>query len=191
VAVVLRRTRAQLELTLREMQHRGKNTFAVVDGIIRRSLHEHPGLAETVSARVQTVSSTNDLIAKSDNLTVELDTLIRAKLAAFDCTDIDGPNVKLTPDTARTFSLLIHELCTNAVKYGGLSAKAGTVSVHWQIDHGMLHLVWEERGGPAIQPPETTGFGSKLLKSLAAHMGGHYSTEFGSSGLIVKLSVRI
>lgn len=192
VAIALRQTRARLELAVREMQHRGKNTFVVVDSIIRQSLNDAPEIANTISGRVRTVSSTNDLIAKSEDLTVGLEVLIEDKLKAFNCANIDGPSIKLSPNMARTMSLMIHELCTNAVKYGALSTEAGTVRVRWWLDGPMLHLTWEESGGPRIdRPPAAAGFGSSLLERLTSRLGGDFNTDFGPSGVKVRLSVRL
>jgi two-component sensor histidine kinase len=192
VAVSFRKTRQRLELTLREMEHRGKNTFGVVHGIIQQSLPDDPALARTISDRVKTVSSVNDLIARSEDMQVELRALIGDKLAAFDRTDIAGPAVRLSPQVARNLSLLIHELCTNAVKYGALSSDTGLLRVRWFTDKRTLQMIWEESGGPKIEaPPRKNGFGSTLLRRLTAHMGGSYGAQYDPGGLKVKLTVRL
>jgi len=109
----LRRVRERLEVAMNELQHRGKNTFAVVQSIVHHSLAGHPELAKTIAERIKSVSSTNDLIAqKPSTMTVGLRELLDAKFNSFSC-EINGcPRILLRAESARALSLIVHELRT-------------------------------------------------------------------------------
>lgn len=156
---------------------------------LRKTLRDDPETAEKLRGRIRSVSIVNDLIAKSEELVVDLELLIREKLAAFDRVEILGPPLQLRANTARSLSLVLHELCTNAVKYGGLSTREGTVRVRWQAEQCVLNLIWQESGGPHVRPPTRKGFGSELLDGLFARMGGRYEAEYLPTGLMMRLIV--
>jgi two-component sensor histidine kinase len=100
-----------------------------------------------------------------------------------------GPPVRLSPKTALSLSMALHELSTNAVKYGALSNGAGRVRIDWSVDPGeggeRLRLTWREEGGPPVAPPSRRGFGSRLIeRGLAAELGGQVSMRFDPSGVV-------
>jgi two-component sensor histidine kinase len=99
------------------------------------------------------------------------------------CT-IDGPELRLAPKMAVTFALGLHELCTNAFKYGSLSVPEGQVDVRWQVETARLKLTWQERGGPAVKAPSARGFGTRMIeRGLAAELGGEVRIEFHPAGV--------
>ena len=106
---------------------------------------------------------------------------------AYDPFKIAGPAYKVTAKAASAFSLILHELCTNAVKYGALSNPNGTVEIAWKIESDQsLHLRWEEIGGPAASPPTRTGFGSRLIGALVqGDLKGDIETAYSETGIQV------
>ncbi len=123
-------------LMLRELDHRGKNTFSVVEAIVIQTLHDDKAKADVITGRIRAVSSTNDIISHAANLQPDLRTLIRAKFEPFGQfrANLDGDEVKLPPDVARNLSLVFHELVTNAIKHGALSRPEGRIEVDWRND---------------------------------------------------------
>jgi len=107
---------------------------------------------------------------------------------------IEGPFVALTTAQALTFTMALHELCTNAAKYGALSRQSGNVTIIWQTTDGdaenRLRLVWTETGGPPVTPPSRKGFGSRLIeRALAMELGGEVRIHYEPSGVICKIDV--
>jgi two-component sensor histidine kinase len=100
--------------------------------------------------------------------------------------EIDGPNVRVPPRAALALALAIHELCTNASKYGALSQEKGRVKLLWSVQKGRrLHIRWSEHGGPPVEPPTRRGFGSRLIeRGLASDLGGEISIDFLSKGVV-------
>jgi two-component sensor histidine kinase len=101
--------------------------------------------------------------------------------------ELSGPDLRIRPQTAVNLTLGLHELATNATKHGALSNKVGSVKVTWSVSKGelpMFRLVWQERGGPEVAPPERSGFGSRLIqKGLSGELGGPVTLDFAPGGL--------
>jgi two-component sensor histidine kinase len=107
---------------------------------------------------------------------------------------IDGPNVMLKPEAAQNIGLALHELSTNAAKYGALSNEGGKVHLDWTVvrdnDEPVLRMVWRETGGPEVSPPAREGFGHKVLKRIAAHaLEGKVTLDFAPDGLVWRLEI--
>jgi two-component system, chemotaxis family, CheB/CheR fusion protein len=128
---------------------------------------------ETIVARLQAVGKSHDLLLKSDWNGAELGALAREQLAAhlkeaLPRVHLQGPPAQLPPQTATAFGLLLHELATNAAKYGALSTPKGAVTLRWELlDSGagrFVKIVWNEKGGPRVQAPSASGFGSYLIQ---------------------------
>jgi PAS domain S-box-containing protein len=161
-------------LLLREVSHRAKNMLAVTQAIIRQTAHDlDPGsFAERVSERLAGLAVSHDLLVASDWHSVAIHDLVHAQLAH--CHDligtrirIGGPQVRLRPSATQTLGMAIHELATNASKYGALSGGEGNVALTWQIDGRLsdqrLVMEWEESGGPPVAEPGHRGFGHAVL----------------------------
>ena len=102
---------------------------------------------------------------------------------------MEGPDFKVAPQTAVTLALAIHELATNASKYGALSTDAGRIDLHWSEQEGHFDLTWRETGGPVVRPPETEGFGTRLIKrGLAAELHGTVDLDFQPEGLVCRIA---
>lgn len=109
---------------------------------------------------------------------------------------VEGPAIRLAPKTAVTFAMAMHELCTNALKYGALSAPDGRIEVRWTIDEDAqgkrLRLKWEEKQGPPVQPPARRGFGSRMIeRALASELGGEIKLEFRPEGLVCSIDAPV
>ena len=156
------------ELLLRELAHRTKNMAAVASAIARQTM-EHSGADAFLDVFLPRLNNLVDNVGlvspegQSDLRSIVDNTLDRFDSAGEGTTFIDGPSVNLGRIAAQTFGLMIHELMTNAVKYGAMSRPGGIVSVNWTTDEKALHFVWSETGGPTVTPPTTSGFGSRVL----------------------------
>ncbi|MEM1306696.1 MAG: PAS domain S-box protein [Pseudomonadota bacterium] len=196
-------------LLVGELNHRVKNTLAVVQGMIKRTLANTPDpgqFASVIEGRLQSISSAHDLLSQSDWRDLDLRRLFEravtdvfpAHAAQFDC-DLDS--ISLSPNQATTLALVFHELTTNAIKHGALSVSTGRVvliakrkrdaAATTAID--TLDLTWREVGGPPIHvPPSRSGFGSFLLKRGIAHsLSGTASYTFEPDGLVVHATLPV
>ncbi len=172
-------------LMLRELDHRSKNTFQVVELIVVQTLHDDKAKAQVITGRIRAVSSTNDIISHAANLQPDLRTLIRAKFEPFGQfrANLDGADVKLAPDVARNLSLVFHELVTNAIKHGALSRAEGRIDIGWRNDASGLTVTWTEREGPPASPPAQRGFGTRLVIGCVKSLGGRVDADFPPEGL--------
>lgn len=176
-----KRAEARDKMLVREVEHRGKNLLSLVQSVVRRSLSGDPALAqarEAISSRLSSLAHTHQKLTEADWTGLELRDLVQAELEPFgNQIAIRGPAVTLDPRLSQNFALALHELTTNASKYGALSNPSGHVAVHWKIDRGpagrVLRLGWQERGGPPVSAPSQDGFGTTLLKSVLG--GAHFS----------------
>lgn len=181
----------QKNLMVRELDHRGKNTFSVVESIVLQTLAHDPDTAKVITDRIRAVSSTNDIISQAADLQPDLHTLIRAKFKPFGefRASLKGDDVRLPADAARNLSLVFHELVTNAIKHGALSRPEGRVEISWSFDDTHLTIDWVERGGPPTSPPEQRGFGSRLVTGCMKSLGGKVDAAFPDEGLECRLQI--
>ena len=182
----------QERLLMAELDHRVKNTLANIQALVThasRSARSLSDFTDGLGRRLQSMSRAHSLLTQSrwDGVSVadlvgqEIEPYMRqqANVAA------QGPDVVLAPKAALSLSLALHELATNAAKYGALSVVSGRVMVAWrQEEDGAVHLTWTERGGPPVVPPQRRGFGSTLIeRALALETGGRSSLTFASEGV--------
>ncbi|QNA86675.1 PAS domain-containing protein [Sphingomonas sp. So64.6b] len=202
-----RRSEELQELLLKEMDHRVKNLFAIVGGVVTlsaRSAKTPKEMVSTIQGRLGALASAHVLIRTTkpgagDKRESTLDALVRAILAPHvdpGATDgdaramIEGPEVAVGGDAATSLALILHELATNAVKYGAYSTPGGRVRISWTLNKGKLELAWQERGGPPVNgAPEREGFGSLLARrSINGQLGGQLEFDWDAEGLTVRLS---
>jgi two-component system CheB/CheR fusion protein len=173
---VLRASEAHLRLLLSELSHRVKNTLAIVQAMARLSFAAGTPRDEALEAfsdRLNALSAAHDILAKTDWRGSGLRELAEKQLAPLPVEGhriaLAGPNVCLPPDIAMPISLVLHELAANALKYGALSAKTGTLRLEWgfKVDGAEpeFQVRWSEAGGPKVHPPSKTGFGSFLIQN--------------------------
>lgn len=163
------------QLLVREAGHRVKNTLSLVQAVARSSLRnvDPQGLAD-FEGRLMALARSHEALDEAawsggdlrDVISLALNHLSRRPF------DVSGPSVALSSRVAQNVALIIHELTTNAFKYGALSVPDGRVDVHWTVSDGELALVWIERDGPPVTPPTSFGFGSKLVKRGLTGAGG-------------------
>ena len=184
-----------------ELNHRVKNTLANVLSIItltRRKATDLDSFAESLSGRVRALSATHDILTAQQWSSATLDSIVRAELAPYLGRDeaqaeISGPEILLAPNTALSLGLAIHELATNAAKYGALSDGQGKVAINWAIDDDQtIRLDWQESGGPTVAQPDRMGFGTNLLRKTVSHeLGRDVILDFAPAGLRATLFVPV
>lgn len=202
-----RKAEKEREILTHELSHRIKNTLAVVQSLVRQTGKKNQTVEayqETLLGRLQALSRAHDQLLQSNWQSAELGVLIGATLSPFGVvgqTNVvtEGPLVKLTPKQSLGLSLVLHELATNASKYGALSVKGGHLSVNWSVENKStgpeLLVHWRETGGPPCsreQELSAKGFGMKLIKRATAYeLDGRAELEFGPDGLSVVITVPI
>jgi PAS domain S-box-containing protein len=177
-------------LLAREVDHRAKNALALVQSIVRLSRAQTTeAYVQAVEGRIGALSRAHTLLAQSRWQGVDLAGLLEEELAAYRHDEaakivIAGPHVTLDPRIAQTLALALHELATNAVKYGALSGDGGRVSATWEKTDEELELTWVETGGPPAQTPATAGFGLRLVAASIQHqLGGRSTFDWRPEGL--------
>jgi two-component sensor histidine kinase len=188
----------------REFAHRMRNTLTLVQAIGRRTFTPTRPLEEArrdFEARLGALSDAHAALLEASGEAADLKGVLARILKPFGYAPgesrfhVEGPTVLLRPQAATAVALALHELATNAVKYGALSAPAGRVVVEWRLDGGSddeLHLSWRESGGPAVVPPPNRGFGSQLIeRNLAEALGGSARLEFAPEGLRAEIAARL
>ncbi len=161
-------------ILLRELQHRSSNLLTVIQAIAHSSLAGDRSLPEArtaFEARLHALARANRQLTTSSRMGADLGEIVRMELAPFaGQAKVEGPDVTLGPQHAQNFSLAVHELATNAAKYGALSLKTGRVEVSWNVVNNggsrTLLFRWTERHGPPVSPPSRQGFGTSLLKTV-------------------------
>jgi PAS domain S-box-containing protein len=179
-------------LLINELNHRVKNTLAIVQAIARQSFRPSGparGSVEAFEGRLSALAAAHDVLTRQSWETAPIGSIIAGAVAPHHADDgrldAQGPTVDLQPKTAVALGLAMHELATNAVKYGALSTPAGQVEVRWAIADGRLRLTWREAGGPVVVQPLKRGFGARLLEQgLANELGGEVRLEFRAEGVL-------
>ncbi|WP_372915663.1 HWE histidine kinase domain-containing protein [Sandarakinorhabdus sp.] len=180
-------------LLMAELDHRVKNTLANIQALVTQSSRSAESLTlfvEGLDRRIHSMAKAHSLLTQSRWEGVSVDGLLREELDAYGpvpgVVSLEGADAVLTPKSALALSLALHELATNAAKFGSLTAVAGRVAVRWQIrDDGGLGLSWTETNGPRVEPPTRRGFGSSLIeRALALETGGRATIHYKPSGVV-------
>ena len=178
------------KLAVDELAHRLKNKLATIQAIVSLRLREHPQVRDEIASSLDVLSATDDMITKMQGQGASISDILSTELAPYDVSRIsmEGPDCLLSPKLALTMSLLVHELATNAAKYGALSVSAGKLSINWSLSDLQLILDWRETGGPLVNPPSHGGFGTRLFLRALEPFSGKVQATFAPSGLACKLS---
>jgi len=180
-------------LLMLELDHRVKNTIANIQALVLRTSRSAESLTEFVQGldgRIRSMAKSHSLLSQSRWEGVSIDRLLREELDAYSHghmkLELSGVNVTLTPKSALSLSLAIHELATNAAKFGAFSRPLGRVIVRWMLTaDGGLDLSWREVGGPSVMPPTHVGFGTTLIeRALAMETGGRATLHYHSTGVV-------
>lgn len=186
-------------ILLSETAHRAKNQIAIASALVRlsaRSATSVDQLRDDIVARLAALGQSIDMMAKSPSGAVALKDLIAGQLEPFGADrgrlELTGPNLSVSPTTAQSLGLVIHEMATNAAKYGAWSAPEGRVRISWgRLEDGGLTLDWCEEGGPSPKPPERTGFGSSLIEMMVERsLGGKVTRDYAASGLVATFRLK-
>jgi two-component sensor histidine kinase len=191
----LTEARDRADLLARELNHRVKNIFAVILAVVRMSGKDTPEAKpaiDRITERIHALVTAHDVTQGSPgHPTLELGSLVDAVIAPYCSQDercaVAGEPTRLPANAAMPLGLVLHELATNAVKYGAWSRPGGTVTVRWAHSGGPVVIEWIEHGDTLPLPtPEREGFGSLLMQSTARQLGGTISRTFGADGVIVR-----
>lgn len=185
-----------IQLLMGEIRHRAKNTLNLVQAIARQTATGEPETFITrFNARIQALASNQDLMVRSEWQGVCVEDLARAHLAFL--TDQigsrivthDGAGVRLTAAAAQVIGLALHELATNAVKYGALSTSGGHVDLGWEVDRDRFTMSWIEKEGPLVKKPERQSFGTTVITSLPKlTIDAEAQLDFAPSGVVWRLT---
>jgi PAS domain S-box-containing protein len=185
----------QVHLLMREINHRAKNMLSLVQAIARQTAaRETEDFIERFTERIQALAANQDLLVRNEWQGVDVEDLVRAQLAHFadllgSRIIVHGPPVRLTAATAQAIGLTIHELATNAGKYGALSVDAGRVDVRWRIDGDTFAMTWTESDGPPVSPPQRWGFGNTVVTSMVKQtVNGEVQLDYAPSGVVWNLA---
>jgi two-component sensor histidine kinase len=184
-------------LLLNDLNHRIKNTFATIQAISAQTLRaarDLPSARDALDRRIRSLAQVHDLLTMRAWSGASLTDVVMRALDAFTPAQVrmSGAAIDVSPKHALTLSLALHELATNAIKYGALSCPEGRVGVQWSVREGMLHIDWEESGGPPVSPPTQKGFGSRLLEDLVVRdLGGDTKLNYHVSGVRCNITARL
>jgi PAS domain S-box-containing protein len=187
----------QVHMLMREVTHRAKNMLSLVHAIARQTAARAPeDFIARFTERIQALAANQDLLVRNEWRGVDVGDLARAQLAHFaDLVGtrivVRGPKLRLNAAAAQAIGLALHELATNAGKYGALSTNGGRVDVRWRAEGGHFTMCWTERGGPPVTPPQRQGFGSTVMTQLAERsVGGKVHLDYAPAGLSWRLTCR-
>jgi len=197
-----KRQEEHLRLLVNELNHRVKNSFAMVQALATQSFREialPQAAMQAFSGRLVALARAHDALTRRNWEGADMREVLESTLAVHGAGgagrfEISGPRVRLSAKHALSVSMALHELSTNALKYGALSDPRGRVAVSWQVDTASrparLRLRWEETGGPPVAPPTRRGFGSRLLeRGLAAELGGEVVVAYEPEGVVCTMNV--
>jgi two-component system, chemotaxis family, CheB/CheR fusion protein len=191
-----KRSENEKDLLARELSHRVKNILAVVQALTMqadgrtRSIDE---FRQSLVGRLQALSRAHSILLDTRWRSADLETLVEQMVGPYrtvrpEAIAIEGEPAALTPSQGLGLSLVLHELATNAAKYGVLSHPEGRLDVSWRVERGnpgrYVRLLWQERGGPPIEAPTEKGFGTRLIERACTYeLGGEVELNYGSGGL--------
>ena len=188
-----KRAEEQRDLLVKELEHRVKNTLSLVQSIAAQSFRNSgvdPAVQRAFEARLITLSNVHGVLTQRGWDSADLHDVVSSALRPHAALDrerftVTGPALRLGPKSAVALSMAVHELCTNAIKYGALSADSGHVDIDWREENGRLRWQWRERGGPPVAQPSRTGFGSRMIeRALAMQLSGTVTIDYRTTGLV-------
>ena len=191
-----KRSEAQIVNLAREAEHRTKNILATVLATVRLSHSDTPDdLKQLIEGRIGALAKVHTLFVESRWAGAELHRLVTQELLAYGGEKearvrIDGPAIMLEPSAAQTTAIFLHELATNAAKYGSLSAAGGHVEIAWSLTaDGRLSLRWVESGGPTVPPPAHRGFGARIMENMIGQLRGEVRFDWRAEGLTCEIAL--
>jgi two-component sensor histidine kinase len=179
------------ELLIGELVHRMRNMVALVQVVVKQTIPYDQEACEALARRIAAVLTTDEFMQDGIIFRSDLAELLTSQLAGYGRArfTLSGPATELALDQSRAVAFSIHELATNATKYGALSCPDGRVFVSWNLATAGLQITWQELGGPPVRTPTRAGFGSRFVQLLLAKKGGSIETEWLEAGVVHKISL--
>jgi two-component sensor histidine kinase len=191
------RDQERIATLAREAEHRSKNLLASVQATVMLSHADtSEGLKQAIEGRIQALANVHSLFVESRWAGAELSTIARQELAPYTTpaatrVHISGPQVVLEPNAAQAITVTLHELATNAAKYGALSAAEGRIDLTWQREpDGRLIVRWQETGGPPVQTPSRRGFGGRVIEQMVSQLRGSVQFDWRREGLVCEITIQ-
>lgn len=188
-----------LELLVNELNHRVKNTLSTVQSLVRQTLGTASDLDDggaRIESRLFALSRAHDVLTRENWHSADIHDIVRGAIAPYESDDAprfeaSGPPCRVNPQRALALAMALHELATNAVKYGALSRDGGAVHISWDCTHAgegaAMEFTWRECGGPEVHMPTRRGFGSRLLeRGLRNDLGGEVELAYAAEGVVFK-----
>ena len=193
-----KRSQEQIATLAREAEHRSKNLLANVQAMVNLSQADAvDDLKKAIEGRIQALANVHSLFVATRWIGAELSTIARQELAPYSKTEetrvrISGPEVLLEPDAAQAIAITLHELATNATKYGSLSVSNGQIELNWSHqDDGRLNLRWTEMGGAPVRAPTRRGFGGRIIEQMISQLKGEMRFDWRAEGLVCEITLRV
>jgi PAS domain S-box-containing protein len=192
-----KRTSDQIATLAREAEHRSKNLLANVQAMV--DLSQADAIADfkkAITGRIQALANVHSLFVATRWIGAELSAIATQELAPYSTSGekrvrIDGPQVLLEPNIAQALAVTLHELATNAVKYGALSVPNGKIDLGWSQEPGRLNLRWTETNGPTVKPPTRKGFGTRVMEKMIGQLKGETRFDWRPEGLVCEITLRV
>lgn len=197
-----KRAEEHLRMLVDELNHRVKNSLSTIQSMVRQTLLDGADIRdarERLENRLLTLAAAHDLLTRQGWNTAGFEEVVRLSLAPFapgegfaERFTLEGPAAPIGSRAALSLAMALHELATNAAKYGALSVPEGCVSIKWASDETGLRMDWTERGGPTVKPPERRGFGTRLLeRGLARDLNGTVALDFAPQGVHCRITLPV
>jgi PAS domain S-box-containing protein len=191
-----KRIQEQLTILAREAEHRSKNLLASVQAAVNLSRSDTPeGLKRAIEGRIKALANVHSLFFETRWIGAELSTIAAQELAPYSekgkiRVQIEGPQVLLEPNVAQAIAMILHELATNAAKYGALSVPNGQIELKWSHEaNGRLRLRWKEIGGPTVHEPTRKGFGRRIIGQMIEQLKGDTRFDWRAEGLVCEITL--
>jgi two-component sensor histidine kinase len=193
-----KRSQEQITTLAREAEHRSKNLLANVQAMVNLSQATAvDDLKKAIEGRIQALANVHSLFVTTRWIGAELSTIARQELDPYSKTEetrvrIGGPEVLLDPNAAQVLAITLHELATNAAKYGSLSVSNGQIELIWSHEaDGQLNLRWTETGGPPVTAPTRKGFGGRIMEQMIGQLKGKTRFDWNAEGLVCEIALRV
>ncbi len=193
-----KRSQEQITILAREAEHRSKNLLANVQATVTLSQSDTAeGLKKAIEGRIRALANVHSLFVETRWIGAELSTIATQELAPYSREGetrrvlIEGPQVLLKPDVAQAIAVILHELATNAAKYGALSTAGGVIELKWshEIDARLI-LRWIESSGPMVETPTKQGFGTRIIRGMTGQFKGSTRFDWRADGLVCEIDMR-
>ena len=186
----------QIDLLLREVNHRSKNMLAIIQSMARRTLGTDSPFVARLEARIAAMAANQDLLVDGDWKPVPIVALLDSQLAMLGegraQVHYDGPELDLLPAAGEAIAMAVHEMATNAEKYGALSVPGGRIAIVWAVTQGEFTMSWTESGGPPVEVPERQGFGSQILTAVPkGKLRGEVEVRYPREGFVWLLTCAV